>query len=123
MKKYWVPAIFLSFLLCGSLKAQSVKRDREDKQNLKYDWGATYDNSQAKTKRKQKKEGAYTRQFDQKVQEYYARMEEDAKKYRKMDKEMKKPQFSNPTYFGHKHPPKKRPPGKKKYCKVCGMWH
>lgn len=72
--------------------------------------------------RKKKGRGMYN-DFDKKVDEYYARMEENQKKYAKMEKEMKKPQYSDPTYFGHKHPPKKRPPGKKKFCKVCGMWH
>jgi len=36
---------------------------------------------------------------------------------------MKKPQYSDPTYFGHKKKPKKRPPGKKKFCKECGIYH
>ena len=40
-----------------------------------------------------------------------------------MAKEMEKPQYSDPTYFGHKKPPKKRPVGKKKFCKECGMSH
>ena len=37
--------------------------------------------------------------------------------------EMEKPQYSDPSYFGHKKKPKKRPPGKKKFCKECGMYH
>lgn len=28
-----------------------------------------------------------------------------------------------PPYFGHKRPPKVRPIGKRKYCKVCGIRH
>ena len=39
------------------------------------------------------------------------------------EKASKKPQYTNPLYFGHKKPPKKRPPGKKKFCKECGLWH
>lgn len=34
-----------------------------------------------------------------------------------------KPQYSDPLYFGHKKPPKKRKVGKKKFCKECGMRH
>jgi hypothetical protein len=64
-----------------------------------------------------------TRHYDLKVQEFYKRMEANAKKYRKMQREMKKPQYSDPLYFGHKKMPKKRPPGKKKYCRECGMTH
>ncbi|UZR96072.1 hypothetical protein [Chondrinema litorale] len=33
------------------------------------------------------------------------------------------PRYTDPLYFGHKKPPKKRPVGKQKYCKVCGIRH
>jgi hypothetical protein len=56
-------------------------------------------------------------------QQYYERMDEREKTRRKNEKMMDKPQYSDPTYFGHKRPPKKRPPGKMKYCKVCGIKH
>jgi len=42
---------------------------------------------------------------------------------RRLAKMKKKPQYSDPLYFGHKKKPKKRPPGKQKYCKECGMRH
>lgn len=61
--------------------------------------------------------------FNQKVKEYEERMEADAKKYKKMAKLLKKPQYSDPSYFGHKHKPKKHRPGKRKYCKECGIVH
>jgi len=61
--------------------------------------------------------------YDEKVEEFYKRMEAAAKRRKKMEKEMKKPQYSDPLYFGHKRPPKKRPPGKKKFCNVCGIVH
>ena len=54
---------------------------------------------------------------------FYDRQEAIAKQERKAEKEMEKPQYSDPLYFGHKHPPKKRPPNKMKYCKVCGIRH
>ncbi len=54
---------------------------------------------------------------------FYERMEEVAKQRRKNEKLMAKPQYSDPMYFGHKRPPKKRPPEKMKYCKVCGIRH
>ncbi|MCC5921612.1 MAG: hypothetical protein LAT68_14425 [Cyclobacteriaceae bacterium] len=45
------------------------------------------------------------------------------KKRKKEAKMAKKPQYSDPTYLGHKRKPKKRPPGKRKFCKECGMVH
>ncbi|GIV38185.1 MAG: hypothetical protein KatS3mg032_2564 [Cyclobacteriaceae bacterium] len=54
---------------------------------------------------------------------FYERMEEVARQRRKNEKLMAKPQYSDPMYFGHKRPPKKRPPEKMKYCKVCGIRH
>jgi len=46
-----------------------------------------------------------------------------ARQLRKEAKMKSKPQYTDPMYFGHKKPPKKRPRGKQKYCKVCGIWH
>jgi hypothetical protein len=54
---------------------------------------------------------------------YYQRMEELAKTKRKNEVLQQKPQYSDPMYFGHKRPPKKRKPGKMKYCKECGLRH
>lgn len=54
---------------------------------------------------------------------YYEQMERVAKARKKAEKELMKPQYSDPMYFGHKRPPKKRPPGKMKYCKECGIRH
>ena len=54
---------------------------------------------------------------------YYERTAALAKTKRKNERYLDKPQYSDPSYFGHKRPPKKRPPGKMKYCKVCGLRH
>lgn len=54
---------------------------------------------------------------------YYDRLEELAKQEKKNEKLSEKPQNSDPMYFGHKRPPKKRPAHKMKYCKVCGIRH
>ena len=56
-------------------------------------------------------------------EEYYERMEDVAKARRKAERLMEKPQYSDPMYFGHKRPPKKRKPSKMKFCKVCGIRH
>jgi hypothetical protein len=55
--------------------------------------------------------------------EYYERVEAFAKTRRKNEKMLMTPQYSDPTYFGHKRPPKKRPPHKMKFCKECGIRH
>ena len=62
-------------------------------------------------------------QFDQSIKDYEKLMKENKKKYRKMAKGMEKPQYSDPTYFGHKKKPKKRPKGKRKFCEECGIVH
>ncbi|HTE29518.1 MAG TPA: hypothetical protein VK666_04030 [Chryseolinea sp.] len=55
--------------------------------------------------------------------EFADRMEARAKTYRKNEKNLMKPQYANPAYFGHKHRPKKHSAGKMKYCKECGIRH
>ena len=60
---------------------------------------------------------------DDLVDQFYERMEKNAKTKKKIARKMKKPQYSDPTYFGHKRKPKKRPVGKRKFCKECGMEH
>ncbi len=74
-------------------------------------------------KKKKKRSGEKLTFTEQKIEEYEDRLEANAKKYREMNKEMEKPRYSDPSYFGHKHKPKKRPPGKKKFCKECGISH
>ena len=41
----------------------------------------------------------------------------------KLMQELKKPQYRDPSFFGHKKKPKKRPVGKQKLCKECGIYH
>ena len=66
---------------------------------------------------------AYFKSLDQKKIDFQKRMVANAKYKKKVAKEMKKPQYSNPLYFGHKRKPKKRPVGKRKLCKECGIVH
>jgi hypothetical protein len=74
-------------------------------------------------KAKKAYKNSYARHFDQKIDEYEDRMQANAKKYKKIAKEAEKPQYSDPSYFGHKKKPKKRKPGKKKFCKECQIVH
>ena len=36
---------------------------------------------------------------------------------------MKSPQYSDPTYFGHKRKPRIRKKGRRKWCEECGIKH
>ena len=57
------------------------------------------------------------------IKEYQQRMKQNARKYNKIERIKDRPQYSDPTYFGHKKKPKKRPVGKRKFCKECGIVH
>lgn len=74
-------------------------------------------------KRKNSSRSSFNKKLDKKVEEFEDRMKENKKKYRKRARKMEKPQYSDPSYFGHKRKPKKRPPGKQKFCKECGIKH
>jgi hypothetical protein len=56
-------------------------------------------------------------------EEFFERMEDLEKTRRKNERMLEKPQYSDPLYFGHKRPPKKRKPSKMKFCKECGIRH
>ena len=115
--------IFLVFLSCAYSFAQtSTKKSRLKKEKQEIDRGATYAVDKSKVKKKEVKH-SISKSFDKKVEEYEKRMQANVKKNAKMAKEMQKPQYSDPTYFGHKKKPKKRPAGKKKFCKECQMYH
>jgi hypothetical protein len=55
--------------------------------------------------------------------QYYERVEAFAKTRRRNERMLMTPQYSDPSYFGHKRPPKKRPPHKMKFCRECGIRH
>lgn len=57
------------------------------------------------------------------VDEANARQEANVKRRKKEAKMAEDPQYSDPSYFGHKKKPKKRPVGKRKLCKECGIVH
>ena len=65
----------------------------------------------------------FKKSLDNKVDEFHERMEQNAKRDKKMRRKMDHPQYSDFSYFGHKKKPKIRPVGKKKFCKECGIKH
>ncbi len=61
--------------------------------------------------------------YDQLIVEYQDRMKANVKRHKVIARKMRKPQYSDPSYFGHKRKPKKREVGKRKYCKECEIVH
>ena len=121
--KYYLLILFFSLVAGFSHAQSSRKKSNESKKVQELDRGATYSIDQKKSKKKKKSKYSISKQLDQRFKEYEKRMPATDKKYAKMEKEMKKPQYSDPSYFGHKKKPKKRRPGKKKFCKECQMVH
>ena len=66
---------------------------------------------------------SFNKIMDKKIVEFYQRIKANAKTDRVMARKMKKPQYSDPLYFGHKRKPIKRPVGKRKFCKECHIVH
>ncbi len=57
------------------------------------------------------------------TRDFERRMKKTVRRKAKLEKESMQARYQDPTYFGHKKPPKKRKNGKKKFCKECGLWH
>jgi hypothetical protein len=78
--------------------------------------------AEQRSSRRKKSKSTYKTHNDL-VKEYEERMEANAKRHKKEAKLAEKPQYSDPSYFGHKKKPKKRPVGKRKFCKECKIVH
>lgn len=70
-----------------------------------------------KKKETNKKSGIETQE------EFEGRMKAVNRQKKKEARMAGKPEYANKFYFGHKREPKKRPNGKKKYCKICEFAH
>ena len=55
--------------------------------------------------------------------EFYDRVEKAAKEKKRIMRILAKPQYSDPSYFGHKKKPKTRPPNKMRFCDECHIRH
>lgn len=104
------------FLLISSNSFAQTSRESEAKPVVP-------STTQSFSKKKKASKKAYSKNYDQGIKDYENLMKANKKKYKKMEKGMEKPQYSDPTYFGHKKPPKKRPKNKRKFCKECGIVH
>jgi len=123
LKVIYLCLLFLSLSVVA--QAQSQNKNRTTKGDS-YNYRSEYNTKPSKKEVKKAKKAyknSYARQFDVKIKEYEDRMQANAKKYKKIAQEAEKPQYSDPTYFGHKNKPKKRKPGKKKFCKECQIVH
>ena len=61
--------------------------------------------------------------FEEKIRAFEKRMRRKAREYRRIGRLSKRPQYSDPLYFGHRLKPKKRALGNRKWCKTCGITH
>ncbi len=136
MSRLFIISILVIFLIPEEGWSQSRKKKAKKKQetteyqeqptSLSPGSQATFAPSRRDAKSLKKKQQQGNNHFDNldgKRDEFWDRMEANAKRYKKMEKEMKKPQYSDPMYFGHKKKPKKRSRGKRKFCKECGIVH
>ena len=113
-----IPAFLL--LVAQSAFAQSKKEKTKEEETGQPSSLSPYYPEKTKSEKKKKSTGKVT--YDAR-DKFYDRVEQVAKANRKAEKEMRKPQYSDPSYFGHKHPPKRHAAGKLKYCKECGLRH
>jgi hypothetical protein len=55
--------------------------------------------------------------------EFYERVEKAAKEKQRLMRKLAKSQYSDPSYFGHKKKPKRRPAHKMRFCDECHIRH
>lgn len=120
--------ILITLLLLACVATTNAQSSRKKKRTSRETEGAPttldpYYPEQKQRERKMAKKNKSSGPTYNAERAYYERLEDLEKEKRKEEKEMLKPQYSNPMYFGHKRPPKKRPPHKMKLCKVCGIRH
>ena len=113
--------LVISLILVTAI--QGLAQDSRNPEKIKTTTEIRYSSAQLEAMRQAIKEHPYTKYYDRLIVEYQKRMKANVKKYKVMAREMEKPQYSDPLYFGHKRKPKKRPVGKRKYCKECDIVH
>lgn len=126
MKNYVYTLAFA--ILLGGASCQTSKKPALNHQDSSYGQAPNSRTSASSTNassgsRKVASKPAFARTEADARQEFEERMKANAKKYEEQAKLAEKPQYSDPSYFGHKKKPKKRPVGKRKLCKECGIVH
>ena len=113
----FISTFLVCFLFSTVVFAQKKKSNsRGETYNIPAEHYGVKKTKKVGRKKKKKQEQYQQANFNDFVDE---RQAENADKRRKM----KKAQYSDPMNFGHKRKPKKRKPGKQKYCKECGLVH
>ena len=128
IKKEALTIIIVGALVITSFAQSKKTNDKSDKKTYSENSFSPYAPTAGKKEQKllalnKKKKTNYNTTFDQKIKEYEERMEANAKAYKKKQKELQKPQYSDFSYFGHKRKPKIRKVGKRKFCKECRITH
>lgn len=118
MKK--IVSVWLCILICGWVAAQNT-RSTDAPKPPRPTYQATKKEKKGVFGFLKKKEG--NRQGDNEIIEFRARLQKVYKQKAKEERLAEKPRYKDPTYFGHKKKPKKRPVGKQKFCKVCKIKH
>jgi len=122
---YKKKTLILILLMAAGMVAfgQSSKKKKKDKEEDDQEIPTSVSPTPKKEYKPRKSKTAADGPKFESDEEYRKRMEAVVAQKRKNERLMETPQYSDPTYFGHKHPPKKHKPGKMKYCKVCGIRH
>lgn len=127
--KIIIPIFFLMFFSSTTVFAQIGGKKNKDAPSQwdspTRDPDAIFRGGEAPAAKKSKKQSKkkFLKPTDAGLVKYEQQKKANAKKYAQMAKDAKKPQYSDPTYFGHKKKPKKRPVGKRKFCHECGIVH
>ena len=121
--KYLITAGLISFI--SVLYAQENSRGKPETDQESFSDLTQVSSEKTMSRREYKKTFHYKfyKHHEKLIEEYYERMEDNVKKYKRMARIMKRPQYSDWSYFGHKRKPKKRPVGKRKFCEECGIVH
>jgi hypothetical protein len=106
--------IFLSMHASAQSKRQAAQEKPEE---------AYFPQEERAPKNVKKKSGGTTydardQSYDRLERNWKLREKKEKKTSRNVDKD-----YSLGPYFGHKRPPKIRPIGKRKVCKICGVTH
>ena len=113
---------FFVSIISIEVSAQKNKEKQNEPQPNSIDPAYAEERFVPKASKKKKKFGlTYEARND-----FEGRMEKNWKEREKEEKNIsgrRKADKSQPPYFGHKRPPKIRPQGKRKVCKVCGIKH
>jgi len=129
--KFLLPIFF-----CLIIGAQLSFAQSKNGKNKKVDYSNSFEpytpessntisskNKKVKKKKQPTFKEAYVKSLEDKKEDFQKLMIANAKKRKKIARQMQKPQYSDPGYFGHKKKPKKRPVKKRKFCKECGIVH